>query len=277
MRAAMTDRSAPQNPQDNPLMDGLANCMDNESLRMESVGDHGQLDLGRIARRGLPEAIFAQGKTTKQVVELALALHRAGQTVLATRLNPDQLSALSSALPDGHADEIGRVFSLQSPEPSLREKALLKARIPPVLVVCAGTADLPVAQEALVCLKAWRVPCNLIHDVGVAGLQRLIRVIPQLQQASVIIAVAGMEATLPTAIAGLVACPVIAVPTSVGYGAHLGGIAALLSMLNSCAGGITVTNIDNGFGAAMAAALILHQIAAVAPIPQSSPTQEALP
>jgi NCAIR mutase (PurE)-related protein len=233
-----------------------------EERTMEPVGSHGILDLGRSRRRRVAEAIFCQGKTTEQVVELARHLRDAGQTVLCTRLVPEQAEALTLALPDGHYDSLARVYWRLANEPTEDEKRVGHAGLAPVLVACAGTADMPVAREALCCLEAWRIPCRMIQDIGVAGLQRLVAAIPDLRSASVLVTVAGMEATLPTAVAGLVSAPVIGVPTSVGYGAHFQGLASLLSMINSCAGGLTVVNIDNGFGGAMAAALIIHQMAA---------------
>jgi NCAIR mutase (PurE)-related protein len=234
----------------------------NESDRLAFLGDYCQLDLGRQHRRGISEAVYGPGKSVDQVVEIATRLADEGQTVLCTRLDDAQMGALAEALPDCIVDRIARCVYRTAPEKTVAEKRL--GEIPGtshVLVVCAGTTDLPVAREARCCLEAWRVPNKMITDVGVAGLHRLLRAMPTLTEATVILTVAGMEATLPTAVAGLVKAPVIGIPTSVGYGANLGGIAALLSMLNSCAGGLTVVNIDNGFGAALASTLILHRMA----------------
>lgn len=206
-----------------------------------------RVDTHRQSRRGFPETIFGQGKTPTQIVSIARELRQAGQPALVTRLATDAATALAEAFADQlEHDAVARCALVGAPPPPVGD----------VLIVTGGTADLPVAREALFVARALGNHTTLELDVGVAGVHRLNAIRDRLAQARVIVAVAGMEGALASVVAGLVSCPVIAVPTSVGYGASFGGLAALLGMLSSCAEGVTVVNIDNGFGAAVAASLI---------------------
>jgi NCAIR mutase (PurE)-related protein len=210
------------------------------------------LDHLRPATQGHQEVILCSGKTAEQVVAIAVRLAAAGGEFLATRADPTQAAALAQAFPRALVNELGRtVYLPPEPEPEPTGRGT-------ILVVTAGTADLPVAEEAAVTARALRNRVERLTDVGVAGIHRVLTKTDLLRQAAVIIVVAGMEGALPSVVGGLVKVPVIAVPTSVGYGASFGGIAALLGMLNSCASGVTVVNIDNGFGAAAAASRINH-------------------
>ena len=219
---------------------------DAESLSFATIDHH------RALRQGFPEVVFAAGKTVEQVVTIASHLNRDGEGFLITRVQPEMWGPLAECFPKVELNQLGRVAYLSSVSPPAVEKGT-------VLVITAGTSDLPVAEEAAVCARAFGARVERLTDVGVAGIHRLLSRGEQLQSAGVIIVVAGMEGALPSVVGGLVAVPVIAVPTSVGYGASFGGIAALLSMLNSCAAGVTVVNIDNGFGAAYAASRIIHR------------------
>jgi NCAIR mutase (PurE)-related protein len=207
------------------------------------------LDLDRNARCGYPEVIFAQGKTPEWIEAAVRKLGEAKQDCLVTRLDDAQSAHLAAHFPAAIQDRVARTFWL--PATSNRPAPVGK-----VLVVTAGTSDLPVAREAVVTAGAMGAGVELIADVGVAGLHRLLAKKIQLAAADVIVAVAGMDGALPSVIGGLVKCPVIAVPTSVGYGASFGGIAALLTMLNACAAGVVTVNIDAGFKAGYVAALI---------------------
>jgi NCAIR mutase (PurE)-related protein len=210
------------------------------------------IDHLRPVTQGHQEVIFSQGKTAEQVVAIAERLAAAGGTFLATRAEPPQWAALAERFPRALVNELGRtVYLPPAPEPPPSGRGT-------ILVVTAGTADLPVAEEAAVTARALRNRVERLTDVGVAGIHRVLSQASVLRSASVIIVVAGMEGALPSVVGGLVKVPVIAVPTSVGYGASFGGLAALLGMLNSCAAGLTVVNIDNGFGAAAAASRINH-------------------
>jgi NCAIR mutase (PurE)-related protein len=193
--------------------------------------------------------VFGQGKSVAQVVEIAGALRAAGQPVLVTRVDPDAGPALRRALPEAEYDEEARLLWLGPAEVPIVGKGT-------IAVVAAGTADLPVAREAIGVARRFGNKVDALHDVGVAGIHRLLDAAPTLRAARVVIAVAGMEGALPSVVGGLVDRPVIAVPTSVGYGASFGGIAALLGMLTSCASNVSVVNIDNGFGAAYVATLV---------------------
>ncbi|MEO7039896.1 MAG: nickel pincer cofactor biosynthesis protein LarB [Gemmatimonadaceae bacterium] len=219
---------------------------DSESLGFATIDHH------RALRQGFPEVIFAAGKTPEQVLAIAEHLNVDGEGFLATRVQPEMWAPLAERFPRAELNQLGRVAYLAPSAPSHVMKG-------PVLVITAGTSDLPVAEEAAVCARAFGARVERLTDVGVAGVHRLLSRGEQLQSAAVIIVVAGMDGALPSVVGGLVAIPVIAVPTSVGYGASFGGIAALLSMLNSCAAGVTVVNIDNGFGAAYAASRIIHR------------------
>ena len=208
-----------------------------------------RVDTHRAIRQGIPEVVFGQGKTPGQVVEIVEALREAGQDVLITRIQADAAREVQAAVPDGTYEERARVLHYGRE----RVENLGQGTIG---VVCAGTADLPVATEAVVVAERFGNRVELLKDVGVAGLHRLLASLDFLREARVLIVVAGMEGALPSVVAGLVDKPVIAVPTSVGYGAALGGLTALLGMLTSCASNVTVVNIDNGFGAAHVATLI---------------------
>jgi hypothetical protein len=207
-----------------------------------------RVDHHRAIRVGMPEVIFGQGKTPDQILGIARNLLARSQNMLATRVAPDAAALLMREIPDAEHFPLSRIVRVWR-----ERKSNGHGRI---AVVCAGTADLPVAEETLVTAETMGNDAKLYADVGVAGIHRLFAVLDELKEARVIVAVAGMEATLPTAIGGLVASPIIGVPTSVGYGAHFHGLASLLSMLNSCAANVTVVNIDNGFGAAYVASLI---------------------
>ena len=206
------------------------------------------LDHQRALRAGFPEVIFGQGKSPAQVVAIARRLHARHGVVLATRLDAACRSALAAAFPRAEVHERARCVVLRR-----RRAARPRGR---VLVLCAGTADLPVAEEALVTLHAMGSRAELVADVGVAGLHRLLAHRRRLSGARAIVVVAGLEGALPSVVGGLTDRPLIAVPTSIGYGTHLRGLAPLLAMLNSCAAGVTVVNVDNGFGAGYAAHLI---------------------
>ena len=209
-----------------------------------------RVDHHRALRQGFPEVVFGEGKTPEQLAAIATRIAERGEGFLATRVSPEGAEALRAVLPDIEWGPLGRTAHLPASSPAERRTRGT------VLVVTAGTSDLPVAEEAAVTARAFGNPVERLTDVGVAGLHRLLAAGDALRGAAVIIVCAGMEGALPSVVGGLVAVPVIAVPTSVGYGASFGGIAALLGMLNSCAAGVTVVNIDNGFGAACAASRI---------------------
>ncbi|MEI6208055.1 MAG: nickel pincer cofactor biosynthesis protein LarB [Desulfuromonadales bacterium] len=208
-----------------------------------------QIDHHRELRQGMPEVIFGEGKTVEQIIAIISAMADKGSNVLATRLDKDKAAIILSAFPISSYHAEARCLTLEQHPPERRGKGT-------ILVISAGTSDIPVASEALVTARFLGNKVEHLYDVGVAGIHRLLARGEQLAAASVIIVVAGMEGALPSVVGGLVDKPVIAVPTSVGYGASFGGIAALLGMLNSCAAGVTVVNIDNGFGAASAASLM---------------------
>ena len=212
--------------------------------------DFARVDLGRAERCGRAETVFCEGKLPSEVAAVAAILREAGQAVLATRATREHFDAVAARFPEAVWHERARCITVGAHPHAAPEYT--------VAVVCAGTADLPVADEAAVTLESYGHRVGRITDVGVAGLQRLLDETDRLRSFSVLIVVAGMEGALPSVVAGLVDRPVIAVPTSVGYGANLGGLAALLGMLTSCSSKVTVTNIDNGFGAACAADAILR-------------------
>jgi len=220
------------------------------TLPFEDTG-YARIDHHRELRRGFPEVIFCEGKTPDQIAGIATRIIEHGSDLLATRCSPEQFEAVSSSIEDAVYHEDGRLFAVRQTDPD--EKGF-------VAVVAGGTSDMPVSEEAA--LTAQYLGCRVgrFYDVGVAGLHRLLSSWDDIGKADVIIVVAGMEGALASVVAGMAAAPVIAVPTSIGYGASFGGLAALLAMLNSCAGGVTVVNIDNGFGAAYAAAVICRQI-----------------
>ncbi|MBI2893017.1 MAG: nickel pincer cofactor biosynthesis protein LarB [Deltaproteobacteria bacterium] len=222
-----------------------------ESLRAFPYQDLGfaSIDHHRPVRQGFAEVIFGMSKPAEQIVAIAMELSRAGSNVLVTRLAADKAEEVTRALAGSRYDPVSRTLVLRQHDPENRGRG-------PVAVLCAGTSDLPVAEEAAVTADLMGNEVLRLYDVGVAGIHRLLGRRDVLEQARVLIVVAGMEGALPSVVGGLVSKPVIAVPTSVGYGASFHGIAALLGMLNSCAAGVTVVNIDNGFGAGVAASLI---------------------
>lgn len=206
------------------------------------------VDTHRALRAGFPEVVFCQGKQPEQVAAIMARLAQGPGPVLGTRAGPEHYARVREVVPEASYSELARVIRIEC-EP-------LPKRPGRILVVCAGTADLPVAEEAALTAEVMGNRVERLADVGVAGLHRLLAHVELLQAVSVLVVVAGMEGALPSVVGGLVRRPVIAVPTSVGYGASFGGLAALLAMLNSCAAGVTVVNIDNGFGAGYAASMI---------------------
>ena len=207
-----------------------------------------RVDLERAHRRGLPEVIYCPGKTADQIAKIIAALVAAGQNVLATRASPEQFAIVHRVYLKSVYHELPKAITL--------EVTRRPRRVGRVAVVCAGTSDIPVAEEAALTAECMGAAVERIYDVGVAGLHRILKHVDFLKSSRAIVVVAGMEGALPSVIGGLVDCPIIAVPTSIGYGTGLQGIAALLAMLNSCVPGISVVNIDNGFGAGVAAGLI---------------------
>lgn len=211
------------------------------------------LDTHRALRTGYPEVVLGSSKTPEQIIAIARRMLELDQTVLVTRIDPPVADRLLHALEEGEYDPLGRTYIA-------RRGPAQKPRGKLVLVITAGTSDTPVAQEALVTARLMGANVERIDDVGVAGLHRITRHTERLQHAGVLVVVAGMDGALPSVVAGLSGRPVVAVPTSVGYGASFGGIAALLGMLNSCAPGVSVVNIDNGFGAGQLAALLARDM-----------------
>jgi pyridinium-3,5-biscarboxylic acid mononucleotide synthase len=221
-----------------------------ERLPVENLG-FATLDTHRELRQGMPEAIYAEGKTAEQVVEIAARLlETTTGPVLATRVPDETAQALIDRFPEAKHDESARVVVLRTEKKGVE--------LGKIAIVAAGTSDLPVADEAACVAEAVGASVHRINDVGVAGLHRLLAVEDSLRESSVVIVVAGMEGALASLVGGITPAPVIAVPTSVGYGASFEGLAALLAMLNSCAAGVVVTNIDNGFGAAASALRLLR-------------------
>jgi NCAIR mutase (PurE)-related protein len=220
------------------------------TLPYEDLG-FARVDHHRTLRKGFPEVIFGQGKTPKQIAAIAQAIAAQGAAVLATRVAPEKARRVNELLPGMTYHPEAMCLSQPAEEPPPAGKGL-------VTVVAAGTSDLPVAKEAVITARLMGSQVAEIMDVGVSGLHRLLGSVETLKQATCFVVVAGMEGALPSVVAGLVAKPVVAVPTSVGYGTAFGGLAALLGMLNSCAPGLSVVNIDNGFGAGYLAALIDH-------------------
>jgi NCAIR mutase (PurE)-related protein len=222
-----------------------------EQLRDLPYEDLGcaMIDHHRSLRQGVAEVVFGAGKTVEQIARIMTALLAKGANVLVTRLDPDKATALGAEFPQANYDATARCLTICQKPPQYQGRGT-------ILVVAAGTSDIPVASEAALTASFLGNRVTTLYDVGVAGIHRLLARREQLQTATVLVVVAGMEGALPSVVGGLVARPVIAVPTSVGYGASFGGIAALLGMLNSCAAGVTVVNIDNGFGAGFAASLM---------------------
>jgi NCAIR mutase (PurE)-related protein len=208
-----------------------------------------QLDIGREQRTGFPEVVFGEGKTAEQLTAIIRKLTEHSDRVLVTRVDPDKAEAVMAAVSGITYHAVARALTWF-------RKPILKVHDGYVAVVCAGTSDLPVAEEAAITIECMGSHVEKVYDVGVAGIHRLFRRLPVIRGANVIVVVAGMEGALASVVGGLVDKPVIAVPTSVGYGTSFNGVSALLTMLNSCATGVTVVNIDNGFGAGYSAGLI---------------------
>lgn len=212
--------------------------------------NHGfaRVDTDRKRRRGFPEVIYCEGKTPQEILVIASTILKQDGVVLGTRASKEQFDFLAPEFPNARYFERGRCIVI--------EEIPLPKNDGAVAVLCGGTSDLPVAEEAAITLEVFGNRVERFYDIGVAGIHRLLSERERIESCNVLIVVAGMEGALPSAVAGLVSKPIIAVPTSVGYGASFGGLAALLGMLNSCGSGVTVVNIDNGFGAAYAAATI---------------------
>ncbi len=221
-----------------------------KDLSFEKVGNFAHVDHHRALRTGFPEVIWGPGKTPEQIAKIMMAMRDRSNTIMATRIEPDVFLEIQTLLPEVRYYDRARICALC-------ETAIPK-RLGTVTILTAGTADLPVAEEAAVTVELAGFGVDRLWDVGVAGIHRLLAQREVIDRAQVLIVVAGMEGALPSVVGGLADCPVIAVPTSVGYGASFGGVSALLGMLNSCASGIGVVNIDNGFGAAMLACQILR-------------------
>ncbi len=218
-------------------------------LPAEENLEFARLDHHRSLRQGFPEVVYGEGKTPQQIVAIVNRLQERGAPVLVTRVAAPVWDEIASQLPSAHYHALARLIHIDGQRDELSGS---------VGVLCAGTSDLPVAEEAALCLEAMGARVERISDIGVAGLHRLLGQLTAIRSHSALIVVAGMEGALPSVVAGLVSIPVIAVPTSVGYGASFGGLAALLGMLNSCSNGVAVVNIDNGFGAAAFAASVLR-------------------
>jgi NCAIR mutase (PurE)-related protein len=218
-----------------------------------------RLDFHRSLRKGSAEVVFCEHKTAQQVIEIFRRMISMHNRVMGTRVSPDMAAKIQSEIPDAKYDPVSRLITLQNETSNAVDNDLY------VAVITAGTADIPVAEEAAQTLEFLGQNVSRVFDAGVAGLHRLLNQKETLIGADVIISVAGMEGAMTSVVAGLVACPVIGVPTSVGYGSSFGGLAALLSMLNSCAPGVAVVNIDNGFGAAQMAFAILERIRSKSP------------
>ncbi len=234
---------------DNEIIELLKN-LPFEDLEFAKVDHH------RALRRGFPEVIFGEGKDVHQIQAIADKLHLTDNPVLITRLDEEKTKALIAIFPQAEVNLKARTLCI----PATKKDAERKRVDLHGLVITAGTSDLSVAEEAAVTLEAFSYPCDRVYDVGVAGIHRLMAHRKQILKADVIAVVAGMEGALASVVGGLVAVPVIAVPTSVGYGASFGGISALLSMLTGCAGGVAVVNIDNGFAAGYMMATILRNL-----------------
>lgn len=224
--------------------------VDSAATKLQGFEDlgHSRVDLRRAERNGAAEVIFGQNKTTEQIVEIMHSLSDRGENVLATRIKPETALTLKANFP-------GLTYHDLSGLVMLRHKAV-EAAPTKVAVVCAGTSDLSVAEEAALTAEFYGNPIERVYDAGVAGLHRLLASLDTIRSCRVVVVVAGMEGALASVVGGLIKAPIIAVPTSVGYGANFGGLSALLTMLNSCASGISVVNIDNGFGAGFLASRI---------------------
>ena len=223
--------------------------LEEATSQLEGIDDLGfaSLDLSRNKRNGFPEIIYGEGKTKEQIEQIIHSLEKENLPVLATRVDSEKGQYLLEKIPHGFYYETARAFVV-NPSPIHSEHY--------IAVVTAGTSDMPVAEEAAITAETFGNPVKRIYDVGVAGIHRLFNRLDDIRGASVVIVIAGMEGALVSVVAGLVDVPVIAVPTSVGYGSNLQGLTTLMSMLTSCASGVTVVNIDNGFGAAYSASMI---------------------
>ena len=217
------------------------------NLPYEELG-FAKIDHHRALRTGFPEVVFGPGKTAEQIAAITERLASASDRVLVTKVAPECFDAVRERLPDAEYHPIASAITINR----LRGAPSR----PGIMVICGGTSDIPIAEEAAITAELMGNAVERSYDVGVAGVHRLLDHLPRLRQARVVVAVAGMEGALPSVVSGLISVPVIAVPTSVGYGVSFGGLAALLAMLNSCAAGVSVVNIDNGFGAGYLAALI---------------------
>lgn len=235
----------------NNYKDGSLNLSDAlqtlSNMGIEEMG-FATIDTDRLRRTGMPEVIYAQGKTVEQITQITEQMHKNKIDILATRASAEIYEAVKQIVPEAKYNELAKTITFKHSEHALNKGY--------IAIVAAGTSDLPVAEEAVETARFLNNKVETIYDIGVAGIHRLFNKLDVIQNARVIIAVAGMEGALASVIGGLVDKPVIGVPTSVGYGANFGGLSALLSMLNSCAAGISVVNIDNGFGAACQASLI---------------------
>ncbi len=220
-------------------------------LAFEPVGDFAKIDHHRLLRTGFPEVIFGMGKTPEQIIEIIKAMRESSPVVMATRIESEVYEELKLAIPNLQYYPLARICALS-------QSKKLAPRPGTISILTGGTADLPVAEEAAVTAELCGFQVKRLWDVGVAGIHRLLSHRQVIEQADVLIVVAGMEGALPSVVAGMADCPVIGVPTSMGYGASFAGVAPLLTMLNSCAAGIGVVNIDNGFGAAILAGQILR-------------------
>jgi NCAIR mutase (PurE)-related protein len=221
-----------------------------QAVSFEGIGDYAKLDLQRTVRNGFPEVIFGQGKTPEQVTEILRRLMEHSRRGMATRISSEMAAEVQNHLEGLTYQPRARILYFDRESDRVKKTG--------VVVVTAGTSDVPIAEEAALTAELMGNEVERIYDVGVAGLHRLLNYLPVLQKAHVVVVVAGMEGALVSVVGGLLACPIIAVPTSVGYGASFQGVAALLAMLNSCASGVSVVNIDNGFGAGVIAARINH-------------------
>jgi len=225
------------------------------NLPFDDLGNYARLDMHRALRQGMPEVVFCEGKTSEQIVRIMARLWEQHDQVMGTRANQETADFVRAKLPEVAYDPVSRLITL-----SRGESPTYKEGRPYAAVVTGGTSDLPVAEEAAQTIEFFGSHVERAYDVGVAGIHRLLDRRELLFNAEVVISVAGMEGALTSVVGGLVSCPVIGVPTSIGYGANFGGLAALLSMLNSCATGVAVVNIDNGFGAGVYAHQILRRL-----------------
>ncbi|MGD9730892.1 MAG: nickel pincer cofactor biosynthesis protein LarB [Desulfamplus sp.] len=221
-----------------------------KNMAFEEVGGYANVDHHRAIRKGFPEVIFGQGKTSDQIIGIMSAMSKSSdEVILVTRIGSEKALEVIKVFPDAQFHADAKMLILSRKEPEIRSNGS-------IVVISAGTSDIPVAKEAYLTAKSMGNHVTTIFDVGVAGIHRLFAHRKKIEKASVIVVVAGMEGALPSVVAGMVKAPVIAVPTSVGYGAGFGGIAALLGMLNSCSSNVAVVNIDNGFGAGYMASTI---------------------